>query len=123
MLEFVERPSGCYGRIIHFHVDIKLHLERKTYTENIFVERKMLIINSLRPVSKFYAYYSSCIFTGIFCIVFILRHLHHKPAVKNFSLRYSQGIFLQHGLRYLWRDVHQKFSNKTSVKVLRNYLR
>ena len=48
----------------HCHVDTKLQFERKTCTENIFMEKKMLIRNSLRPVSKFYAYYSSYNFTS-----------------------------------------------------------
>ena len=97
MLEFVERPLGCYGRIIHFHVDIKLHLERKTYTENIFVERKMLIRNSLRPVSKLYAYYSSYNFTSIFHGCFT-DHFHIETLTRQTC---SEEFFVALRPRYL----------------------
>ena len=101
----------------HFDVDTKLHLERKTYTENIFMDRKMSIRNSLRRVSKLYAYYSSYNsynFTSIFSFKSRMLHNFHIETLTWQTC--SEDFFVALLPRYL-----PSTRTSFSVMFIRNY--
>ena len=118
--KFIELPAGW--RIIHatsFHVDTKLHLERKTYTENIFMDRKMSIRNSLRRVSKLYAYYSSYNsynFTSIF--TFKSRMLHHFHIETLTRQTCSEDFFVALLPKYLPSTRTSFFVKRCSSEII-----